>query len=578
MALTAIRPPLTIRAPQLTGDRLDAASRAIDGHFLRFGQILGQAVEGLGKLVGSLDQIGITLDPQWVAATTAELRTAAQDLLAFPVRHTERSKTTHRLATAAERLATGIDDMRRTLAYLRVFAINIKITAGGIASAGTEFGDFAQEIGQCIDLGRKRLDVFEADLTALRSAFETALAKELALTEHCAELLPATPNGLIANADAMVAHHQGVGQITHDVRELVRAVQQKTGLALGALQIGDITRQRIEHVSEALDLLHGVEGLSDSQRARMTLFVHNLLTAQLRAAAEDFHRDMGQLREAMSGIAEDGRQILRLRDLALGGASGDDRGLLHQLETHVSQAIELVSDMAQADREALLMGASVSAAAAELSAQIVALRMIKTDVQYMALNTTLKCGRLGDAGKPLAVIAVELRLHAGNMDVSAQAALAALNALTDDANQIALAQDAQTTGFAESIGEALSRVAQRLRAAGDRVEADLAEAAREGEAVVESLDKANTQMNFQQEIGAILDEAAQAVAPDTGAGRASMQEIEAPLRDLLARIAQRYTMVQERTVHQRLTSKLGDSRAIEPMSMSRKPEMEVVLF
>jgi hypothetical protein len=54
--------------------------------------------------------------------------------------------------------------MRQHLAYLRVFAINIKITSGGIAAAGPEFAIFAQEICDCIELGRAQLDTFRADL------------------------------------------------------------------------------------------------------------------------------------------------------------------------------------------------------------------------------------------------------------------------------------------------------------------------------------------------------------------------------------------------------------------------------
>ena len=116
--------------------RLDAASQAIDGHFLALGGVLADAVEGLSKLVGSLDQVERALDPSTVAETTQELRAAADDLLTLPDRQAERSGVTRRLAAAADRLADDVDDMRRTLAYLRVFAINIKITAGGIASAG----------------------------------------------------------------------------------------------------------------------------------------------------------------------------------------------------------------------------------------------------------------------------------------------------------------------------------------------------------------------------------------------------------------------------------------------------------
>jgi uncharacterized protein YdbL (DUF1318 family) len=557
MAVSAHRLKATARTDGRVAERLDGASRAIDGHFLGLGEILGQSVEGLGKLVASLDQIQGTLDPQLIAATTSELEAAARELLSLPDRHAERSGGARRLASTAERLAISIDDMRRTLAYLRVFAINIKITAGGIATAGREFGDFAQEISDCIELGRARLDKFEADLVRLRGGFKAAFAQEQAVTARFGGLLPAVPDGLTANAAAMVTHHQRIGQVAGEVATLARAVQKKTGAALGGLQVGDITRQRIEHVSEALAMLADVTGLSDDQAARMKTVIHGLLDAQLQAASEDFHNDVARISQAMAGLSADAREILRLRDVAQGRAGDDDRGFLHRIEAHLAQAQDLVADVGEADRQAAMLGASVSAAAIDLSAQIAALRTIKTDVQYMALNTTLKCGRLGDVGKPLAVIATELRLHAGAMDTAAQQALNALNALIEDAAHLSGAQSDPSETVSQSVGESLSQVALRLRTAGEQVDADLAEVAREGDSVVQGLDRAKSKMRFDDEIGAILEDAAADLAADVNDGAVDTDDLAEPLAELLARIAKRYTMKQERDVHQRMTGGLG---------------------
>jgi hypothetical protein len=538
------------------GERLDAASRAIDGHFLKLGRGLGQALERLGALVSALEQMQATLDPRMIGDTAAELRDAASALSSLPEHHATRSDNLQRLAGAAERLAGSIETMRRTLAYLRVFAINIKIAAGGLGPAGEEFGAFAQEICDCIALGQTRLETFEHDLAALRGGFKAAFAQEKTLTDHCAGLLPAVPDGLIANAMAMVAHHENIGRAAGETAALVREIHKKTGSALGALQIGDITRQRIEHVSEALDMLDQVQDATPDQKARIAALIHKLLEAQLRDAAEDFHRDVGRIGAAMRGIADDARDILRLRDLALGRAEDGDKGFLRQIETHVAHALGLVADMAEADRRALVVGASVSAAAGDLSQQITELRSVNTDVQYMALNATLRCGRLGDAGKPLTVIAVELRVQAGQMDASARESLAGLEVLTLDAG--AMSEDAATQAgdVVGVVGDNLTRAAERLRAAGDKVEADLADAAREGAAVVEDLRRASAQMDFQDDIGAILHQAASGLAHDADDLALSPQDA-APLSALLAKIAKRYTMKQERDLHRQLTQAFG---------------------
>jgi hypothetical protein len=211
--------------------RLDAARRAVEGRFLQAGEVLAQAVEGVGRLIGSLDQLTRTVDPATVDATVAELNAAAASLLILPGQHAGRREVIKRLGEAGAGLTACIDDMRRNLAYLRVFAINIKITAGGISAAGHEFGLFAQEICDRIALGRTQLEAFNTDLHALCDGLRAALAQEDVLAEYCGQVLPAVPNGLTASAADMAAYHQQIKQVAADATAFARNVQKKVGAA-----------------------------------------------------------------------------------------------------------------------------------------------------------------------------------------------------------------------------------------------------------------------------------------------------------------------------------------------------------
>ncbi|MGA0601949.1 hypothetical protein ACO2Q3_14685 [Caulobacter sp. KR2-114] len=536
-------------------DRLSRARRTVEGRFLEAGEVLGRAVEGLSALVGALEQLAAAVDVGTVAQTTAELNAAADGLMRLPERRARRREGIGRMSGAGRRLTGGIEDMRRNLAYLRAYAINVKITAGGITEAGREFGDFAQEICDCIEAGRGQLDAFEAELRALAGAFYAAAAQEQALAEHCAGLLPALPNGLRHSAEAMAAQRHRIGQAAVGVSHLARTVQRKVGQALGALQIGDITRQRLEHVDEGLAMLAQAQGLDEDQFRRMSAYVHGLLAAQLRAASADFHADVGRIGKAMAGLATDAREILRLREMAFGD-DGRGGGFLSQLESQVGQAVTLVDDMSRADQQARGLGGEAAEAATRLGQRIVGLRDMKTDVQQMALNTTLKCSRIGESGKPLAVIAVELRLHAGHMEESVQAALGGLEGLTEGASELSGERDAQMEGgVVADIGASLAGAADRLRQAGEAVETDLEQLARQGDAVVEALNAAVARMDFQREIGAAIDAAAEAFDRRAD-GLIHVEDLEAPLGDLLERLARRYTMAQERETHASFTAGL----------------------
>jgi len=229
------------------------------------------------------------------------------------------------------------------------------------------------------------------------------------------------------------------------------------------------------------------------------------------------------------------------------------------METHVAQALELVGQVEQADATAARTGEAAAAAVGELSAQIAGLQAIKTDVQQMALNTTLKCSRIGETGKPLAVIAVELRTQAGHLEITAHQALTALQGLAGDAAGLDHGADGAQTGA----GQVLSDAAARLKQAGAAVEADLVSLARQGEGVVEALRRAASRLDFQREIGAILDEAAAALEEMAGDETPWTDDLIEVLGPLLERIAKTYTMAQERETQRQATQHLDLNAVVE---------------
>jgi hypothetical protein len=101
-------------------------------------------------------------------------------------------------------------------------------------------------------------------------------------------------------------------------------------------------------------------------------------------------------------MAADAGEMLRLRDLAYGQSQGAEGGFLRGLENHVGQALGLVGGHDAGEQAARDVSRSAAEAARDLTDQIGGIQNMRADVQMMALNTTLKCSRIGETGKPLA--------------------------------------------------------------------------------------------------------------------------------------------------------------------------------
>lgn len=542
------------------GARLEAARQAIEGRFLEAGDVLSRAVEGVGTLIASLDRMRENLDADTVSKTAADLANAAQTLKSLPDSLEERRGRVGELVKVGDGLGACIDEMRQHLAYLRVFAINIKITSGGIVAAGPEFAIFAQEIYDCIEMGRAQLDAFNADLMSLDTTLRAALAHEHELGRTCVALLPAVPDALTASASAIAAHHAKISGVAVSVAALARDVQKKVGGGLAALQIGDITRQRIEHVQAGLNYLNDLDrALSDEQRDRAFAFVHRLLAAQLAATGEDFHRDVSRIGQNVMGMAADASEILRLRDLAFGQSEGAENGFLRGLESNVSQALGLVDNMTAGEQAAEDVSRSAALAARELTDRIAGIQNIRADVQMMALNTTLKCSRIGETGKPLGVIAVELRQHAIHLEKSAAHTLTSLDGLSSAAEALGRRETNEADeGKAAAAATVLSGAVARIGKAGDGVEKDLAAVARQGADVVDMLRRAADRFDFHKQIGSVLDQAASDLMDMSGEDDIPTRDIAGALRPIVAKLAKQYTMAQERDVHRAMTEELGE--------------------
>jgi len=552
--------------------RLETARGAIEGRFLEVGQVLSQVVDGTSALISALDRMREGLEGQEVAAATRQLSQASDQLRELPKSLLDRRDRLGGLVRAGDALTACIEDMRQHLAYLRVFGVNIKITSGGIIAAGPEFAIFAQEICDCIELGRTQLDTFRNDLSGLDGALRAALSHEDELRRRCDGLLPAVPDALVGQTAAIAEHQAKIAQISARVGELVRDVRKKIGSALAALQIGDITRQRIEHVQHGLVLLEtSGRALPAEPRARLNAFVHRLLAAQLNATIDDFHRDVSRIGQSVGAIAGDASEILRLRDHAQGG-SDKDGSFLRGLESSVGEAFALVDDIDAGARQAEDVSRSAASSARDLVAQIEAIQNMRADVQMMALNTTLKCARIGETGKPLGVIAVELRAHAGHLETSAGRTLTALQSLSSsaDAQPETASQDGAT-----SAALALRDAVGRIRKTGDAVEGDLVDAARQGADVVDMLKRAAARFDFQRQVGDHLDQAAADL--ESLSGDVAVDDVMSALSPLLADLARCYTMAQEREVHAAMTAGL-DMAVVEALAEAEAVDDDDLLF
>lgn len=536
------------RTGEELASQLEGARSVIESHFLSAGEILTRSAEGVGALIASLETLTKALDENTVSTATKDMRMAADVLVGLSENHATRQSTIMRLGELRSNLAKHVTDMRSSLAYMRAFTVNIKIVSSGIAQAGSTFESFAQEISDCIESGRDQLREVEEEIINLQDGLTVAGREGQRLASQLSHLLPSLPNALSECAAMMAQHYRRVHVLAGEVAGIARNTQKCVVRVLQALQIGDMTRQRIEHVQA------GLKDVAKYSDPKLVSLVFALLDRQLEKARLIFDSEVAEIERAMSDMTSHSRDLLKLRDIAYSddGNSGGDS--LNSLLERIEVALVLVGEIEGANSLALKTGQEMASAAEHLNTRISAIQSLKNDVQYMALNTTIKCAQIGEAARPLSVIAVELRDHGQHLEG------AAANGLWEIGNLNAAAADLASAGgdSGELTGtDALGIAARLIRDVHQSMERETAILVSKGEEVLEVLSQSVECLSFRDEIGATLETVAETLSDLAAATPEDAQSITDDLAKILTAIHSRYTMKQERDIHQEFIGWLG---------------------
>jgi methyl-accepting chemotaxis protein len=523
---------------------LEAARSQVEERFLEGGAVLLSVTDGLNRLLSSLDNVTNRLSTSEGSDAGPDLRSTVRSLADLPGAEKTRRDALSALAGTVYLLRKHVADMQETMRYLRTFAVTVKITGAGLP----EFAGFAQEILERISSGTEEVNGFAAHLHRLEKEVKLALTFGTNMAKSYSETVPDVVDGLRDDAGKIAEHRQYLAMVARDVAAVARGIQGKVGSTLSALQIGDITRQRIEHVQSTFalleDFLDGPEGrnLDADARRRLGNVIHHLTAAQMSDMCRDFHRDSQNVVKTIASFGNDTREILRLRDQMKGGGAGN---FMRALESSVSAAHEIVQQVDAATQQAGQVSRSTLDTAASLLESIGNIRAVKTDIHYMALNTNLRCSRLGEEGKSINVVTAELRIFAGKLDDSADAIVDGLPALEAAAGKVTRSTDAA----AGDLGENLTDAVADIRAAADTMESELRILSERGSEVAGKIGLLIGKLDFQRDLGDVLAGCADRLEELAGDEIADVSDLAEILAPLDRRIVKLYTMAQERTVH-----------------------------
>jgi hypothetical protein len=557
---------------------IKSASTLTEAKSVAIGERLATSIAILEKLTAGFETLLAELKGENLRAAMAALSRAARQVSEFSRTPSDERTTLGRLHKLTQGIAGRVAQMNKVVKDVDALAINAKVEAAHIDVAGGSFLAFARELAQMLGSTRTILGSFGSELAGVRERVAAANSGQLAFEKRQDEAVRSIPTRLTATVDSIARHNREAVETGTAVGERTALIKGRIGDAIMALQIADITRQRLEHADHAIGVLLETLGSgdgdvpADDECRLLILATCRLQSAQLGDAAEEFDREVRQVAVSLDNLAADARTLRDLGNAAYGAADHGGGGFIAALRDQVGEALALFDDFKAARSEANRAVASVTDATASLTGHLRKVQSLEADIRIMALNTAFKCARVGAQGRALSVIAQELRAYGQSFATEAGALMAEVTSVAELAGLLVTRAGAESAEPIAEIAETMAASLATLSDVGQSLGTALATLERDSDQVTVLLEETVANITARDEIGKVLWEAADALAKIAPAADLPLPELTPRAERMLKLMERTYTMENERAVHDRV---LGRSHGT---ALAAQQELEDVLF
>ncbi|MGO4851279.1 hypothetical protein [Phaeovulum sp. W22_SRMD_FR3] len=464
------------------------------------------------------------------------------------------------LGTTAHQLQAEVGDMARIVRTMTIVALNARVTVAALTGRHSGLEVFTKSASELVAKAANILWEMQEAVVDMVATADQARGVGEVLHRMLDQSLPPVVQGLGGDLIEMQSVTQNMHREGRDLSGASQKLRATLSAAAAGLQIGDTTRQRLEHILEIVS--RSMTGTSGAVQTVLLMLVSDQL--------EDCRADHAQ------GLAQIGGSLAQARG-QIAGFLGRDSSLSEAVrackrENGLLSKIRDLQHSTEECRRARLrlagQAAELSQGLAHLSGVVAGMRTVEEQMRMIGINAVISCANLGTEGHALKEISVQLRELAGAISGRFDKIYASLKRM-DLAAGSATAQ----------LAEAAQTPFDRLEATAAQMVEDLHHVQRVMARLAEAFGSIATVENARQwdiTTGALADHAAQvdqaalllAEVVDA-AVPCTPEHLAAGLREL-QKVQSLYTMAAERRCHSDFLARLGLA-APEPAPAAAAP-------
>ncbi len=160
-----------------------------------------------------------------------------------------------RLSSMAAAVALPLQDLSRAAATIEIITTNARIVAADLGGEQGEFAVFTTDMGELGRLVDRVVGEFSRAYARLMENLGAAEQANSAFAARHGNTLRHIAGQMGAHLESVTQHRERGADKAAEHSRLTGQISVRVGSAVSALQVGDITRQRIEHVEQAVSTL-----------------------------------------------------------------------------------------------------------------------------------------------------------------------------------------------------------------------------------------------------------------------------------------------------------------------------------
>jgi hypothetical protein len=537
--LAGVRPPL------LSGEAL----------CLKLGDLLRRAHVEFGQLLNSFNAMEASFSGREMEILSESIGALRRTITGLTSSLDAECSQITSLVGLGGGVADRLDRLRRSVRIITALAMNSRVEAARTDAQAGEVSGYTQELVELAARAYKAIDGCCREQVGLTEILNRAQDTLVDFRRLHGSQLEDVERNLGEVAGALHEHRARVRDTVTTLLVRTKDITSEIGAIVMALQIGDSTRQRVEHVLESIAEL-GTLYANSSDARPATELACRLGALQIEGAREDLEVAFGEIGQALSNLAGQAEDIAGMAQQVGSSDRQQSRGFVSAIRSKLGAALELSQQAGAARTKVDVAVGGIVQSTARVDEQMQVLSEVTCTMSMIGINAVLRARRVGTAGLGLGVIADQLQDTADTVVSDLDIVTPALRDVVAATQNLATMLAARRGDLADSGGETANAALSSFSAFGSEMERILQVLVERGGDPARDLNAASQKPAADeslQRMVQLIERLEDLANEDAGAGAdAAMIEM------LDATFAKRYSMAAERDIHDAFCTSAGE--------------------